>query len=149
MAIVRWNPFREMESMLDQYARTFGRPALGREGGQEVISTSDWSPAVDISETDKEYLIKVEVPGIKKDDVKVTVHAGVLTIKGERKSEKEDKGEKYHRIERYYGSFARSFTLPDNVNEDQVRAEHKDGMLMVHLQKQEPSKPKSIEVKID
>ncbi|MEW5757472.1 MAG: Hsp20/alpha crystallin family protein [Pseudomonadota bacterium] len=149
MAIVRWNPFREMENMLDQYARAFGRPMLSREGGQEVISTSDWSPAVDISETDKEYLIKVEVPGIKKDDVKVTVHAGVLTIKGERKSEKEEKGEKFHRVERYYGSFARSFTLPENVNENRVTAEHKDGVLTVHLEKQEPAKPQAIEVKID
>lgn len=149
MAITRWNPFREMDEMLEQYARASGRLKAQREGGQEVIAASDWSPSVDITETDKEFLVKAEVPEVKKEDVKITVNAGVLTISGERRLEKEEKDRKHHRIERYYGTFSRSFTLPDNVREDGIRAEHKDGMLYVHLPKAEAPKPRSIDVKID
>jgi len=103
---------------------------------------------VDIVEDENEYLIKAELPEVKKDDVKVTVQDDVLTISGERMFEKEEKGRKYHRMERAYGSFARSFTLPEDADGVKVAAEFKDGVLKVHLPKSEQAKPKSIEVKI-
>ena len=102
----------------------------------------------DISEDEKEYLIKTELPDLKREDVKVTVENGVLTISGERKFEKEEKKRKYHRVERGYGSFARSFTLPDDAEGNMVKAEFKNGVLMVHLPKNEKAKPKQIEVKV-
>jgi HSP20 family protein len=112
------------------------------------MTIHDWSPSVDVSETDKEYLIKVELPGVDKQDVKVSIHEGVLTIQGERKLESEEKNKKYHRVEREYGRFARSFVLPENVDETSVGASHKDGLLNVTLGKVEQAKPKAIEVKV-
>ena len=112
------------------------------------MTVADWAPSVDISETDDEYLIKVELPGVPKEDVKVTVHDGVLTLQGERKLEREQKDNKFHRVERSYGSFARSFTLPENVDGGSVQAKHKDGLLYLHLGKIEETKPRSIEVKV-
>jgi HSP20 family protein len=103
---------------------------------------------VDISEDEHEFLVKAELPDLKKEEVKVSVENGELTISGERKAEKEEKNKKYHRIERSYGSFARSFTLPDSVSGDKVSADFKDGMLAVHLPKSEKAKPRSIEVKV-
>jgi HSP20 family protein len=103
---------------------------------------------VDISETDKEFTIKAEIPDVKKDDVKVSIDKGVLTIKGEKKLEKEEKGKKFHRVECQYGSFTRSFTLPDNVDESAIKASFKDGVLNVQIQKAEKVKPKAIEVKV-
>ena len=112
MKLTKWDPLREMEDIFDRYGRCLSWP---RRGSQETMATGDWAPRVDISETAKECNIKVEIPEVKKDDVKVTVENGVLTIRGERKQEKEEKDEKFHRIERSYGSFTRSFTLPDNA----------------------------------
>jgi HSP20 family protein len=109
---------------------------------------ADWTPSVDISETEGEYQIKAEIPDVKKEDVKITLEDGVLTIQGERKHEKEEKGKKFHRIERSYGSFARTFALPDVIEVDQVKAEFKDGVLSLHLPKSEKAKPKAIEVKV-
>ena len=112
------------------------------------MTVSQWTPLVDIIEDNNEYLVKAELPELKKEEVKVNVENGQLTISGERKSEKEEKGKKFHRIERSYGSFLRSFTLPESVNADTVSAEFKDGVLSVHLPKDEKAKPKSIEVKV-
>jgi HSP20 family protein len=109
---------------------------------------ADWTPSVDISETEGEYQIKAEIPDVKKEDVKVTLEDGVLTIQGERKYEKEEKGKKYHRIERSYGSFVRTFSLPDVIDEEKVKAEFKDGVLNLHLPKSEKAKPKAIDVKV-
>jgi HSP20 family protein len=106
------------------------------------------SPLVDISEDDKEYLIKAEIPEMKKEDIKLNVHDDVLMITGERKYKKEEKDKRYHRVERAYGSFMRSFTLPEDADGSKVNAEYKDGMLKVHLPKAEKAKPKAIEVKI-
>lgn len=108
----------------------------------------EWSPSADISETDKEYLIRVELPAVKKEDVKVTVDGGMLTIEGERKQQTEEKGEKFHQVETFYGSFTRSFALPDDINVDAIRCEDKDGVLTVHLPKTETqkSKPKQITI---
>ena len=147
MTLVRWDPFRELESMSDRLNRVFSRPTLSTSG-REALTVADWMPTVDISETDSEYLIKAELPEVKKEDVKVTVENGVLTLQGERRQEKEEKGKKYHRVERSYGSFVRSFTLPESVDESAVKAEYKDGMLNLHLPKTEKVKPKSIDVKV-
>jgi HSP20 family protein len=108
----------------------------------------DWAPMVDIAETDEEFLIKAEIPEVKKEDVKVSIENGVLAIRGERKQEKEEQGKRYHRVERYYGSFLRTFTVPDNVEESRVKAEFKDGVLNLHLPKSEKAKPKAIDVKV-
>jgi HSP20 family protein len=103
---------------------------------------------VDIAEDDKEYLIKVELPEVQKDDVKVTVEHGTLTISGERKAEKEEKGKKFHRTERYYGRFERSFSVPEDTDGNNIKANFKDGLLQVHLAKSEKALPKQIEVKV-
>ncbi|MFB3778240.1 MAG: Hsp20/alpha crystallin family protein [Bryobacteraceae bacterium] len=110
---------------------------------------ADWSPTVDISETDDEYLVKAEIPEVDRKDVKVTVQDGLLTIQGERKQEKEEKGKRFHRVERAYGTFLRTFDMPDGVDEEKLRAEFKDGMLLVHLPKTEKAKTKAIEVKVE
>jgi HSP20 family protein len=116
--------------------------------GEEAMTVSEWTPPVDIVEDEKEYLIKTELPEVK-EDVKVTVENGTLTITGERKFDKEEKGKKYHRVERGYGSFMRSFTLPEGAAGDKITAEFKDGVLKVHLAKSAEAKPKSINVKVD
>jgi HSP20 family protein len=150
-ALTRWNPFREMEdlqrrmtSLLDW--SPFRRSALTVD--EENITVPEWAPLVDIAEDDKEYLVKVELPEVSKDDVNVTVESGTLTISGERKAEKEQKGRKFHRVERFYGRFERSFTIPDDAEADNVKAEFKDGVLRVHLAKSEKARPKQIEVKV-
>jgi HSP20 family protein len=148
MALVRWDPFRELEEVSDRLNRMFARPAASRPNGKETMIVADWTPSVDISETEGEYQIKAEIPDVKKEDVKVTLEDGVLTIQGERKHEKEEKGKKFHRIERSYGSFVRTFSLPDVIEEEKVKAEFKDGVLNLHLPKSEKAKPKAIEVKV-
>lgn len=115
---------------------------------EETLTVAEWAPLVDIAEDDKEYLIKAELPEVLKDDVKVTVENGTLTISGERKSEKEQNGRKFHRVERYYGRFERSFSIPDDADGGNVKAEFKDGILRVHLAKSEKARPKQIEVKV-
>jgi HSP20 family protein len=148
MNVTRWDPFRELEEMSDRLNRVFGRPQSRTDSGRETMTVSDWTPTVDISETDREYLIKMELPEVKKEDVKVTVEDGVLTIQGERRQEREEKGKKYHRVERSYGAFARRFSVPDEVEESKVSAEFRDGMLNLRLPKSEKAKPKAIEVKV-
>jgi HSP20 family protein len=148
-ALTRWDPFKEMEELQNRLSGFFGRTAVRRKNGkEESITVAEWEPLVDITEDDKEYLIKAELPEVKKEDVKVSVEDGVLTISGERKFEKEEKNKRYHRVERAYGSFVRSFTLPDVADADKVNAEFKDGVLKVHLPKSEKAKPKQIEVKV-
>ena len=148
-ALTRWDPFKEMDELQKRFTTLFGlapeRPSAGKE---ETMRVSQWLPLVDISEDDKEYLIKLELPEVKKADVTVTVENGVLAIRGERKFEKEEKDKKYHRIERSYGSFVRSFTVPDDADEAKVSAEFKDGVLTVRLAKSEKARPKSIDVKV-
>ncbi len=145
----RWDPFKELEEISDRFNRIFGRMLTRRETGREALTVADWAPVVDITEDDHEYLIKAEIPEVDKKDVKVTVQDGVLTIQGERKQAKEEKGKRFHRIERSFGSFVRSFGLPDEVAEDKLKAEFKDGLLLVHLPKAERPKPKAIEIKVE
>jgi HSP20 family protein len=151
MNLKRWDPFRELEEMGERFNRVF--PTIGRmgrvpEAGREEMTVPDWAPMVDIVETKDEYLIKAELPEVNREDVKVSVENGILTLRGERKMEKEEKDKKVHRIERYYGSFLRTFTVPEEVEEAKVKAEFKDGLLYVHLPKTERAKPKAIEVKV-
>ncbi len=147
-ALTSWNPLRELGSLENRLDRLFGLTSPSRNGEKEAMTVSQWTPLVDIIEDNNEYLVKAELPELKKEEVKVNVENGELTISGERKSEKEEKGKKFHRIERSYGSFLRSFTLPESVNADKVSAEFKDGVLSVHLPKDEKAKPKSIEVTV-
>ena len=121
---------------------------MRRGNGKESITLPEWTPLADITEDDREYVIKAELPELRKEDVKVTVENGVLTISGERKFEKEEKKKKYHRVERGYGSFVRTFALPEDADAGKVKAEFKHGMLEVHLPKNERAKPKQIEVHV-
>jgi len=153
--LTRWEPFKgrldrwkELEDMEKRLSTYLGRPAVQTETGKEAMTVAEWSPLVDITEDEKEYLIKADLPEVKKEDVKLTVQDDVMSISGERKYEKEEKGKKYHRVERAYGSFMRSFTLPEDADGSKVSAEYKDGVLKVHLPKSEKAKPKSIEVKV-
>ena len=147
--LTRWDPFKEMDELQSRMARLFGlTPARTTNGDTEALTVAQWAPSVDITEDEREYLVKTDLPEVKKEDVKVTVENGVLTITGERKFEKEEKDKKYHRIERSYGNFLRSFALPDGADGTKVSAEFKDGVLKVHLPKSEKAKPKSVEVKL-
>ena len=123
----RWNPFKEFEDMEKRLSTYLGRPGLRTEEGKEAMTVADWSPRVDITEDDKEYVIKADLPEVKKEDIKLTVQDNVMSISGERKYEKEEKGKKYHRVERAYGSFMRSFTLPEDADGSKVSAETKMG----------------------
>jgi HSP20 family protein len=150
MAIVRlWDPMKELSALQGRVNRvledTFGTP-LHRA---EQPGAGTWAPAVDIFETASEIVLKAEVPGIARDQVHVEVDDGVLSLRGERKFEKEVKEENYHRVERVYGAFHRSFTLPDSVDPDKVRAELRDGVLEVRLGKREQAKPRQIQVKVN
>ncbi len=142
----KWEPLREFEDLFDRYTKAMGWPAIR---GQELVKSGDWTPRVDITETDAEIQIKAEIPEVSKDDVKVSVDNGVLTLQGERKQEKEEKGKKFHRIERSYGTFLRSFALPDNVDETRITASFKDGMLHLQIPKSAEVRPKAIEVKVE
>jgi HSP20 family protein len=124
----------------------FGRwpQFLGETDGTKL----DWSPVVDIKETEGEYLLHAELPGVKKEDIKISLDEGVLTLQGERRVEKEEKGEKTHRVERFYGNFCRSFTLPEYADASAIRAESKEGVLKVHIPKMKVEKRKALEIKI-
>lgn len=148
MSLSHWNPFREMEVLLSRFPRDY-RSNLFAINDPESLPPCTWAPAVDISETDKEYLIRAELSGMKKEDVKITVNNGVLSVSGERRVEKTDKDEKHHRVERSYGSFTRSFALPEDAAAERVSAECRDGVLTIHLAKNEVPKPRSIEVKVN
>src|SRR6187397_1345194 len=134
MNIVKWNPFRELEDIQAGLNRFFN-DARVRRPDVDGPFFADWAPPVDVQETDKEYLIKAELPEVKKEDVKVDVLDGVLTIEGERTQEKEEKGKKFHKVERSYGKFVRQFALPTEVEATKIEAEVKDGILSVHLPK--------------
>jgi HSP20 family protein len=150
--LAKWDPLRELEEFSSRLAPFFASSQLqGKEDrdGNGWFTKGQWAPLVDISEDDHEYTIKAELPGIEKENVKITVENGTLLITGERASEGEEKNRKYHRVERAYGSFLRSFTLPDDADGTKIRAEFKNGVLKVHLPKAENAKPRSIEIKVN
>lgn len=144
----RWNPLNDREDLERRLASLLGTREAPGHGGKEALTVAQWSPLVDITEDEKKYLIKAELPDMKKKDVSLTVEREVLAISGERNFEKEEKWKKYHRIERAYGSFVRSFSLPEDADGGKVTAEFKDGMLHVHLPKSQKAKPKAIEIKV-
>jgi HSP20 family protein len=147
MSILRFRPYRDLWDVYDRMGKFF-EDSMRREGEEAPMSDKCWVPAVDIYETKDEYVFKLEIPGVAKEDVKVELNAGKLTISGERKADKEVKNEEYHRVERNCGAFARSFQLPKNANGEKVNANMKDGILELRIHKQEEAKAKSIPINI-
>ncbi|MBS0366532.1 MAG: Hsp20/alpha crystallin family protein [Proteobacteria bacterium] len=145
MSLIRWEPFTAMDEALTRLPALFGRWSRTTGGGG---FDPEWVPAVDISETGGEYLIKASLPAVKKEDVKVTVEDGMLTLSGERRQSEEQQGEKFHKVESFYGSFSRSFALPDAIDDSAIRATSRDGVLTVHVPKikVETRKPTTIKV---
>ncbi len=146
--LTRWDPMQDIQEFEKRLSSWMRKPALSKDRDKESMRVMDWAPSVDITEDDKEYLIKADLPEIKKEDVKISVEDGVLGISGERKYEKEEEGKKYHRVERSYGSFERSFTVPADAEEEKVSAQFNDGVLMIHLPKGEMAKPKRLQIKV-
>ena len=148
--LITWNPLREMEEAQNRFNPFFLAEFPNRMGSGEIhsLAVADWSPEVDISQDDHEYLLKADLPEMKKDDVRVTVEDDILCVSGERKTVKEDQEKKFHRIERSFGNFRRSFTLPDDADSTKVTAEFRDGVLKVHLPTTARPKSKAIEVKV-
>jgi len=144
MSLVRWDPFDELASLRERVNRLFNE-TLGESG---VAPLRSWRPACDIKETDSEVIITADLPGLTKDDITVEVNGDVLTLSGERKHEAEDKKEGYHRIERAYGRFQRTFSLGTEVNLDAIKAVFKDGVLTITLPKSEAVKPKQIPIDV-
>ena len=144
MSLIRWEPFTAMDNMFTRFPGFFAQFPRWGKGEYEY----DWTPSVDISETGEEYLIRAALPAVKKEDVKVTVEDGMLTLSGERLQKEEQKDEKFHKVENFYGAFSRSFALPDAVDEAAIRAESKDGVLTVHVPKTriEARKPTTVQV---
>jgi HSP20 family protein len=148
-ALTKWEPFKEMDELQNRFTRFFGLPLLRPANtGEEAMTFAEWSPAVDISEDDKEWCVKADLPDVKKEGVSVTVENGVLRLVGERKFEKEEKGKKYHRVECAYGKFLRCFVLPDGADGSKAAAEYKNGVLTVRVPKNEKAKSKAVEVKV-
>ena len=152
MAIVRWEPFRDLVSLQDRMNRLFDESfrSRGAGAGQEDdwALGGSWAPAVDIYEHDGNIVLKAEIPGIDPKEVDIRVENNVLTLRGERKIDQEIKRDNYHRVERAYGAFSRSFTLPNVVDTDKIKAEYRDGVLRVTLPKREEAKPKQIQVNV-
>ena len=147
--LIRWNQLREMDEAQNRLTRFLGGfPNRMGSGETHSLTVADWSPEVDISQDDHEYLLKADLPEMKKDDVRVTVEDGILNVSGERKIETEDQKRKFHRIERSYGNFRRSFTLPDDADSTKVTADFRDGVLKVHLPTTTIAKTKAVEVKV-
>jgi len=147
MAIVRWEPFRDLVTAQRDFDRLF-RGAFSSQLGETELSTRSWAPPVDIYETEDAIVLKAELPGADPKEVEVRVEDNTLYLKGERKFEKEVKEQNYHRVERSYGSFARSFSLPNSISTDQVKAEFKDGLLTLTMPKREEAKPKTIKIDV-
>jgi len=147
MPIVRWEPFRDMVSAQRDFDRLF-REAFSSHLGNTELSTRSWAPPVDIYETEDAIVLKAELPGVDPKDVEVRVEDNTLYLKGERKFQKEVKEQNYHRVERSYGSFARSFSLPNSISSDRVKAEFKDGLLTLTMPKREEAKPKTIKIDV-
>lgn len=145
MAIIRWDPFRDIVTLREKMNRLFEDAVTARGEEKDMIS-STWTPSVDIYETGNEIVLTAEVPGIDEKDIDIKIENNTLSIQGERKFEKETKEENYHRIERSYGSFFRSFTIPHNVDQDKIEAEHEGGVLRVVMPKKPESKPKKVKV---
>ncbi len=148
MAIVRWEPFRDLLTTQDHFNRLFNETFSSFFGNDRLAATASWTPAVDVYETDQSVVLKAELPGVDPKDVEARVEDGTLYLKGERKFENEVKEGNYHRVERAYGSFTRTFALPTSVDAEKVAAEYKDGVLTLSLPKREETKPKTIKINV-
>jgi HSP20 family protein len=145
MAITRWDPFRDLSMLQDRMNRMFEDAGRGYRP-DEPAATTAWSPAVDIYETENEIMVQAELPGVDRKDIALNLENNVLTLKGDRRFEKETNQENYHRIERSYGSFSRAFSIPAIVDEEKIRADYKDGILKIALPKKDQVKPKQIKI---
>ena len=143
MSLVRWEPFRDLLSLQQRLNRGF---ESARQTSEEQLGT--WAPAVDIYETEKEIVLKADLPGLKLEDVDISLNNNVLSVRGERRFEKEVKDDNYHRVERAYGNFVRTFTLPNTVNVEQIEASYENGVLKIAMPKREEARPKQIKVNV-
>lgn len=143
MALIRWDPYRELGSFADRFNRAFGSLS-GREREEETLGA--WMPPVDITEDKDRILLTAELPGFKEDQVDIQMEGNVLTIRGERKFEEEKEGRNFHRVERSYGHFVRSFTLPNNVDRENIRAKFNNGLLEIEMPKREDARPRQIKI---
>jgi len=144
MALMRWDPYRELSTFADRFNRAVGSQQA-RERDEEM-GLGAWMPPVDIAEDKEKITLTAELPGFKEDEVQIQMEGNLLTMRGERKFEEEKAGRNYHRIERSYGQFMRSFTLPNNVDRENIRAQFKNGLLEIELPKREDAKPKQIKI---
>jgi HSP20 family protein len=147
--LTTWNPLQGIENLgtlQNRLNRAFGRSLLSLD--EDMSYSSDWLPAIDIAEDEKEYTVKADLPDVKREDVHVTLRNGSISLTGERRREKEDKGKTYHRIERSYGKFERTFTLPENTTSENIKAEFKGGTLQIHLPKTKESPTETKEITI-
>ena len=146
MNLMRWDPYREVSSLQDRLNRVFGGYGYGSREREDEMQLSAWAPPVDIAEEKDRILITAELPGFKENEIEIQTENGMLTLRGERKFEKETDGKSYHRVERSYGQFVRSFSLPNNVDREKIKATFKDGLLQVDLPKREDAKPRTIRI---
>ena len=147
MNLMRLEPFRELEEMTNRLNRMFRREVGAREVTSDELFAG-WAPAIDVQETNSEYLIKADLPEVKREDVKVSVEDGILAVEGERKMDKEEAGKKFHRVERSYGRFIRRMAVPTDVDQNKVAADFKDGVLNIHLPKSPAVKPRTVDVQV-
>jgi HSP20 family protein len=145
--LTRWDPFREFVTIQDRMNRLF-RDSYGTEGREEALTSTTFAPPVDVYEDEHNVTLKIEVPGIEEKDIDVRIENNTLTVHGERKFEKEEKEENYRRVERQYGSFTRTFTLPNTVDQESVQADYDKGVLKIKLSKKAEAKPKQIKVNV-
>jgi HSP20 family protein len=145
--LTRWDPFREFVTIQDRMNRLF-RDSYGTQGPEEALTSTTFAPPVDVYEDEHNVTLKIEVPGIEEKDIDVRIENNTLTVHGERKYEKEEKEENYRRVERQYGSFTRTFTLPTTVDQDSVQADYDKGVLKIKLAKKAEAKPKQIKVNV-
>jgi len=149
MSLMRWRPSRELSTIREEMNRLFDEFFTGSPERRRELLEGEWAPSVDIAETDENVVVTAELPGVKQDEVNISVMNDILTLKGEKKEEKEIKKENYHRIERNYGSFQRSVSLPTGVQADKAKATYKDGVLTITIPKAEEAKPKSIKINVE
>lgn len=145
MAVIRWDPFRDLMTLREKMNRLFEDTFTTRGEEKELIS-GKWTPSVDIYESENALVLSAELPGIEEDDIEIKIENNTLTLKGERKFEKETKEENYHRVERAYGSFSRSFTLPHYIDHDKIKAEHENGVLKITMPKKPELKPRKVKI---
>jgi HSP20 family protein len=148
MNLIHWDPYRELGTLANRFNRAFGVHVPSRNRDEEM-SLGSWLPPVDIAEDKDKITLTAELPGFKEDQIQIQMEGGVLTVRGERKFEGEMEGRDFHRVERSYGHFVRSFTLPNNVDREAIKAHFNDGLLQIDLPKREEAKPRQIKISAD